>query len=73
MKIDLDELKTALGYLEANSNDLSVSIMEHINSIFLTGFDRAGRSIEIEIYNVEMVPRSLPKVRRSEVLRKQTK
>lgn len=67
MKISIDELKKAIDWLRANTNQTEVTIYTgEGNKLRLTAFDRQDAEVEITLYNGGEI---LPKIKKTEVLR----
>jgi hypothetical protein len=67
MKINLDDLKKAIDWFRANTNQVEVTIYAgEGNKLRLTAFDRNDAEVEVTLYNCGEI---LPKIKKTEVLR----
>lgn len=65
MKIELDNLKKAVEFLEKNSKELYIHIDIYDDVLTINTFDRGDKEVTIEIFTAGTV---LPKVRKTETL-----
>lgn len=67
MKIGLEELKRAVGWIEANSRDINVQVFVHEgNKLILKCMDRLDSEVEITLYENSQM---MPKIKKTEVLK----
>jgi hypothetical protein len=67
LKIDLAQIKKAIQWIEANTNEVSVQIYTGDGSkIILKSVDRLGSEVEITLFNDATM---LPKIRKTEILK----
>jgi hypothetical protein len=67
VKINIDELKKAVNWLEANSRDVMVQIYTfESNKLTLKCLDRYENEVEIVIYEDGQM---MPKIRKTEILK----
>jgi len=67
MKISLEELKKAIGWIEANSRDSHIQILTGDSSkLVLKCADRLDTEVEITLFNDQTM---LPKIKKTEILR----
>lgn len=64
-KINLDELKKAVNWIEANSKDLTINVETDGTSVTLKCFDRDDQSVTITLSSNSV----LPKITKTEILR----
>jgi hypothetical protein len=66
LKIDLTQLKKAIQWIEANTNEVAVQIYTgDSNKLILRSIDRLGSEVEITLYNDSTM---LPKIKKTEIL-----
>jgi len=68
MRVDLDQLKKAITWIEANSNDVVLNVFienDSTSKLHLTCSDKYASSVEIILYADGTM---LPKIKRTEVL-----
>jgi len=66
LKIDLEQLKKAIQWIEANTNEVTVQIYtDFSNKLILKCIDRLGSEVEINLYNDSTM---LPKIKRTDIL-----
>lgn len=67
MKIDLKELKKAVNWVEANTNQVHINIYSaDSNKLVITTMDKQDTEVEIVLYSDSQM---LPKIKKTEVLR----
>ena len=67
MRIDINELKRAITWIESNSRDLRVSIYTgDSNKMVLSCVDKLDNEIEITLFTDGQM---LPKIKKTEILR----
>jgi hypothetical protein len=67
LKIEVAQLKKAVQWIEANTNDLSVQIYTSDgNKLLLKATDKMGHEVEITLYSDSQM---LPKIKKTEVLK----
>jgi hypothetical protein len=67
MKISIDDLKKAIDWLRANTNQMDVSIYAGDgNKLSLTAIDRNDTEVEIVLYADNQM---MPKIKKTEILR----
>lgn len=66
MKFDLGELKRALDWIEANTNELKVSVTIDRHHLYLECFDRKDCAVKITLYSDQA--QMLPKIQKTDNL-----
>lgn len=67
LKIDLSQLKKAVQWIEANTNDINVQVYTGDgNKLVLKSTDRTGHEVEITLFTDSQM---LPKIKKTEVLK----
>lgn len=66
MKIDLQELKTAIKWIETETKEISVDIQIEDRKVLIKTFDKADQQVVITLYNDSSM---LPKITKTEVLK----
>ena len=66
MKISLEELKRAVGFIEAHTNEISVNIEIQHNEVLLKSFDKSGKSVIIKLFSDSSMH---PTITRTEILK----
>lgn len=67
LKIELSQLKKAIQWIEANTNEVNVQIYTGDgNKLILKSSDRLGHEVEITLFTDSQM---LPKIKKTEVLK----
>lgn len=67
MKIDLSQLKKAIHWLEANTNEVNIQVYTgDMTKLMLKATDRLGNEVEITLFNDSQM---MPKIRKTEILK----
>jgi hypothetical protein len=65
IKIQLEDLKKAVKWLEANTNQLTVNVVSDGSTLVISSFDRQDKDVQITLYQEGTYS---PKVRKTEAL-----
>lgn len=60
VKVNLNELKAAIDFIEKNSNDINISLKLDLREVQLTAGDRAGNLLKVVIFDEDTAV--IPKV-----------
>jgi hypothetical protein len=66
MKIKLSELKDAIAWIEANTNEEVINIEEDDKICFIKCFDKNDRQVQVEVFGTDNA--LMPKLTRTERL-----
>ena len=66
MKINIEELNSAVSWFRANGRDLNVKIDTYTGILVIKGLDRLDNEVEIHLYNEQAM---MPKIKNTQILK----
>ena len=66
IKVSLTELKKAIGWIEANTQDVNVLFVLDGHKLFISTADKGQQEVDITLYSTDA--HMLPKIRKTEKL-----